>query len=176
MRLAAQLGVPQLSTGEMLRAEVAAASRLGAEVRAIMQQGGLVPDEVVLALIAKRIEADDARQGFILDGFPRTLGQAIGLDTLLVSKGAGLDRVLEIKIELEAMLERIITRAAEAVRKGEAARADDTPETLRRRLQAYSLQTEPLIGHYQGMGLLRSVDGLQSIEKVSSDLLQAIGA
>jgi adenylate kinase len=127
-----------LSTGEMLRAEEYARTNLGAQVKGIMETGGLVPDGMVLRIISERIDAPDAQHGFILDGFPRTIGQAIGLDELLAEKHLDLDAVLEIRVAEDALLNRITTRAKEMAKEGKPARKDDNPETLRRRIHVYT--------------------------------------
>jgi adenylate kinase len=174
--LSQRIGIPKLSTGDMLRAAVKAGTDLGKRVEGIMSAGGLVPDVVVLDIIAARIDAADARCGFILDGFPRTVGQAVGLDQLLAKRGLALDRVIELRVNESALIDRITTRAKEAAARGEPVRTDDNPETLSRRLQAYTKETAPLVEHFAGKGLLRSVDGLQSIEAVEKQLTAAIGA
>jgi len=176
VRIARRLEIPQLSTGEMLRAEVHAGTDLGAQVKGIMETGGLAPDGMVLRIISKRIGAPDAQHGFILDGFPPTIGQAIGLDKLLAEKRLKLDAVLEIRVAEEALLDRIMTRAKEMAKEGKPARKDDNPETLRRRLHVYVEETAPLIDYYAGKSLLRSVDGLLSIETIADRLAEAIGA
>jgi adenylate kinase len=175
-RLSQRIGIPKLSTGDMLRAAVKAGTDLGKRVEGIMSAGGLVPDEVVLDIIAARIDAADARCGFILDGFPRTVGQAVGLDQLLAQRGLALDRVIELRVNESALIDRITNRAKDAAARGEPVRMDDNPETLSRRLQAYAKDTAPLVEHFAGKGLLRSVDGLQSIEAVEKQLTAAIGA
>jgi adenylate kinase len=174
-RIAACFGVPQLSTGEMLRAAVQGGTAIGARAKDIMETGGLVPDDVVLAIVAERLEAPDAECGFILDGFPRTLGQAIGLDKLLVERRLKLDRILEICVDEGALLDRIVTRVRETAAQGKQVRKDDNPETLRNRLEAYAKETAPLIDYYRRTGLLRSVEGLLSIDEVAQRLFEAIG-
>jgi adenylate kinase len=175
-RLSQRTGIPKLSTGDMLRAAVKAGSELGKRVEGIMSAGGLVPDDVILNIIDARIDAADARKGFILDGFPRTIVQAIGLDDLLARRGLALDRVIEIRVDESALIDRITKRAKEAAARGEPVRKDDNPETLSRRLQAYAKETAPLVEHFAGKGLLCSIDGLQSIEAVENELTAAIGA
>jgi adenylate kinase len=175
-RLAQRMGIPQLSTGDMLRAAVQAGTELGKRVEGIMAAGALVPDQVVLDIIAVRIDAGDAKAGFIMDGFPRTIAQADGLDNLLARHGLALDRVIELRVDESALIDRITTRAKEAAARGEPVRKDDNPETLSRRLQAYAKETAPLVEHFAGKGLLQSVDGLQSIEAVEAQMTAAIGA
>lgn len=174
-RLSQRIGIPKLSTGDMLRAALKDGSDIGKRVEGIMSAGGLVPDEVVLGIIDARIDAADARKGFILDGFPRTIGQADGLARILAKRGLALDRVIEIRVDESALIDRITTRAKEAAARGEPVRRDDNAETLSRRLQAYAKETAPLVEHFAGKGLLRSVDGLQSIEAVEERLSEAIG-
>jgi adenylate kinase len=175
-RLSQRIGIPKLSTGDMLRAAVNAGTELGKRVEGIMSTGGLVPDEVVLDIIAARIDAADAKGGFILDGFPRTIVQAAGLDQLLAKRGLTLDKVVELRVNESALIDRITTRAKEAAVRGEPVRKDDNPETLIRRQQAYAEETAPLVDYYAGKGLLRSIDGLQSIEAVENQLAAVIGA
>jgi adenylate kinase len=175
-RLSLRISVPQLSTGDMLRAAVRDGTALGKRVEGIMAAGALVPDEVVLDIIAARIDAGDAKAGFIMDGFPRTIVQADGLDALLAARHVALDRVLELRVDESALIHRIMTRAKEAAARGEPVRKDDNPEILSRRLQAYATETAPLVAHFAGKGLLRSIDGLQPIEAVEAQLTAAIGA
>lgn len=176
MRLAQRLGIPRLSTGDMLRAAVAASSDLGNRVEETMALGGLVSDELIVDAVADRLKAADACNGFILDGFPRTIQQAEALDRLCVERGLRIDVVLEIRVDEGALAGRISRRAQEAAQRGEPVRSDDNPEVLRSRLEAYRQQTAPLIEYYDRQRLLRSVDGLQSIEAVSERLIDAINA
>ena len=118
VRISERLGISHLSTGEMLRSAVRAGTAVGAQAGGIMENGGLVPDELVLRIVAERIELPDAKRGFILDGFPRTIGQAIGLDKLLADRGLALDKVLEIQVDESALIDRIVARAREAVARG----------------------------------------------------------
>ncbi|SDR01747.1 Adenylate kinase [Rhizobiales bacterium GAS113] len=176
VRIAERLGIPQLSSGEMLRAAVKAGTEIGLHAKGIMERGALVPDDIVIQIVADRIEAADTRTGFILDGFPRTIVQAAALDSVLAEKGLGLDVVLELSVDEGALLERIIRRAREAKGRGEPPRDDDNPETLRRRLQAYRSETAPLIEYYSRQGLVVSLDGLRSMDEVSDRIAAAIGA
>ena len=171
-RLVARHGIVQLSTGDMLRAAVAAGTPIGLQARDIMARGALVPDEVVVGIIADRIAESDARNGFILDGFPRTVAQAEALDRLLAERGLALDAVIALKVDEDALAARVEKRVAEMAARGEAARPDDNPEALRRRLTAYRDQTEPLIAYYQGKGTLQTVDGMAPVDAVE----QAIAA
>jgi adenylate kinase len=166
-RLVAKHGIVQLSTGDMLRAAVAAGTPVGQRAKDIMARGELVPDEVVVAIIEDRIEQPDARKGFILDGFPRTVPQAEALARLLERKGLKLDAVIELKVDDGALLKRIETRIAQMKERGEAIRADDNPEALKKRLDAYHAQTAPLSEHYRGKGMLKVTDGMASIDEVT---------
>jgi adenylate kinase len=176
VRIAQRLGIPQLSTGDMLRAAVRAGTELGRRVEGIMSAGALVPDQVVLDIIAARLDEPDAKAGFIMDGFPRTIPQAAGLDALLAARHVTLDKVIELRVDSGALMDRIATRAKEASTRGEPVRRDDNPETLRNRLEAYANEAAPLVDYFTGKGLLQSIDGLQSIEAVEDQLTKAIGA
>ncbi|VIO72928.1 Adenylate kinase [Bradyrhizobium ivorense] len=138
-----------------------------------MERGELVPDELVVAIVAERISRPDAKYGFILDGFPRTIVQAAALDDILRAAGLRLDSVLELDVDEAALLGRILNRAKDATANGHA-RADDTEAALRVRLEEYGRQTKPLADYYREQGILKSVDGLQPIDKVASSLLEAI--
>jgi adenylate kinase len=175
VRIADRLGVPQLSTGEMLRAAVQAETEIGVQVREIIEAGALVPDDTVLRIVAERIDAPDTEAGFVLDGFPRTVGQAEGLDKLLAGRRLRVDAVVEIRVDEDALLDRILTRATEMAVRGEPVRADDNPETLRRRLHSYTEETAPVVSYYERKGLLRSVDGMQPIDAVTVKAFHAIG-
>jgi adenylate kinase len=178
-RLVHKHGIVQLSTGEMLRAAVAAGSPVGLQAKEIMANGGLVPDEVVVGIISDRLDLPDARKGFILDGFPRTVPQAAALDELLKKKHLKLDAVVELRVNESALLERVETRAAETRARGEEVRIDDTPEVLSKRLAQYRALTEPLIHYYSEKRKLLTVDGMMTIEHVTREInriLAAIGA
>jgi adenylate kinase len=178
-RLVQRHGIVQLSTGEMLRAAVAAGTPIGLKAKDIMAGGGLVPDEVVVGIISDRIEQPDAKNGFILDGFPRTVPQAAALDDLLKHKHMKLDAVIELRVNESALVQRVETRAAETRARGEEVRVDDTPEVLVKRLASYRSLTEPLIHYYSERRKLLTVDGMMTIEEVTreiSRILQAIGA
>jgi adenylate kinase len=177
-RLVEKHGIPQLSTGDMLRAAVKAGTAIGQKAKAVMDAGQLVSDDIVVGIVADRFEEPDARKGFILDGFPRTVAQAEALERMMTQKGLKLDAVIEFVVDESALLSRIEKRAAETIAAGGTVRADDNPDALKIRLDAYRAQTAPLIDHYRGTGLLRSVDGMQSIEVVSrqiDDVLNAVG-
>src|SRR5262249_15483442 len=146
--LVSKYGIVQLSTGDMLRAAVAAATGVGLKVKDIMARGDLCPDDLVVQIVADRIEQPDAHNGFILDGFPRTVPQAEALDRMLAGKDMRLDAVIELKVDPEILVRRIETRVEEMKRRGEALRADDNPEILKQRLQAYGVQTAPLVSYY----------------------------
>ncbi|RVU20078.1 adenylate kinase [Methylobacterium oryzihabitans] len=169
-RIVERYGIPQLSTGDMLRAAVAAGTPVGLQAKSLMESGALVPDSVVVGIVADRIEEADARPGFILDGFPRTVAQAAALDTMLKQKGLGIDAVIEFKVDEDALVGRIAKRAAETAARGEPVRKDDTPEVFKTRLDAYRTQTAPLSEYYAGTGLLRPVDGMAPIEEVTRQL------
>jgi adenylate kinase len=168
-RLIAKHGIVQLSTGDMLRAAVAAGTPVGLRAKSIMDRGELVPDEVVVAIIADRIDQPDAR-GFVLDGFPRTVPQAQALDRLLAERGLKLDAVIELKVDEGILLKRIEKRVAEMAARGEKIRADDNPEVLKGRLSAYRAQTAPLTGYYADKGMLRAVDGMAAIDEVTAEI------
>jgi adenylate kinase len=178
-RLVHHYGIIQLSTGEMLRAAVAAGTPVGLKAKDIMASGGLVPDDVVIGIISDRLDQPDAKKGFILDGFPRTVPQAVALDQLLRSKHLKLDAVVELRVNESALLQRVESRVAEMTARGEPVRADDTPEVLSKRLASYRSMTEPLIHYYSERRKLLTVDGMMAIEHVTRDIyrvLAAIGA
>jgi adenylate kinase len=167
-RLVAKHGIVQLSTGDMLRAAVKAGTPVGTKVKDIMDRGELAPDELVVAIVGDRIEEPDARNGFILDGFPRTVAQAEALERLLHEKHMELDGVVELKVDESALLRRIENRVAEMTARGEPLRKDDNPEVLKTRLEAYRRQTAPLTHYYQDKGTLRVVDGMAPIDDVTA--------
>ena len=178
-RLINRYGIVQLSTGEMLRAAVAAQTPVGLKAKDIMAGGGLVPDEMVIGIISDRLDQPDAANGFILDGFPRTVPQAEALDDLLKKKRLKLDAVIELRVNESALLQRVETRAAEMRARGEEVRVDDTPEVLVKRLASYRTLTEPLIHYYSERRKLLTVDGMMTIEHVTHEIgriLTAIGA
>ncbi len=168
--IASKVGIPQLSTGDMLRAAVSSSTPVGLKAKQIMADGGLVPDDIVIGIIAERIAQPDCGRGFILDGFPRTLPQAAALDALLKSHGKRLDTVIELKVDDAALADRIETRARETVASGGKVRADDNAEALKTRLMAYYRETSPLVGYYYAHGLLKSVDGMAPIEAVTGQI------
>jgi adenylate kinase len=167
-RLVERLGVQQLSTGDMLRAAVKAGTPVGLKARDVIARGELVPDDVVVAIVADRIAEPDAHAGFILDGFPRTVPQAEALDRMLNQKGLALDAVVELKVDENVLLGRIENRVAKMIARGEPLRPDDNPESLKKRLDAYRARTAPLTGYYARKGILKTVDGMASIEEVAA--------
>src|SRR5271154_3114649 len=178
-RLIRRYGIVQLSTGEMLRAAVAAQTPVGLKAKDIMAGGGLVPDEVVVGIISERLDQPDAANGFILDGFPRTVPQAQALDDILKKKHIRLDGVVELRVNESALLQRVETRVAEMRARGEGVRSDDTPEVRSKRLASYRSLTEPLIHYYSERRKLLTVDGMMTIEHVTREInriLAAIGA
>ncbi len=172
--LVAKYGIIQLSTGDMLRAAVAAGTPIGRQVGEIMASGALCPDEVVVSIVEDRIQQPDARNGFVLDGFPRTVPQAVALDRMLARHGFALDAVIALKVDENALIKRIESRIAETRARGEALRDDDDAQVLHRRLLAYREQTAPLITYYQLQGALRTVDGMAPIPEVSVAIDRAL--
>jgi adenylate kinase len=170
VRLVERLGIPQLSTGDMLRAAVTAGTPVGLKAKAIMDAGQLVSDDVVVGIVADRIEEADARDGFILDGFPRTVAQAEAFDAMLARKGLQLDAVIEFKVDENALVERIVKRAKETEARGEVVRKDDNPDVFKTRLEAYKVQTAPLSAYYGGKGTLKVVDGMRPIDEITEEV------
>src|SRR4051794_13510824 len=167
-RLVAKHGIVQLSTGDMLRAAVKAGTPVGSKVKDIMDRGELCPDELVVTIVGDRIEQPDAANGFILDGFPRTVAQAEALERMLAQKHMELDGVVELRVDENALLRRIENRVAEMTARGEPLRQDDNSDVLKTRLEAYRRQTAPLTQYYHGKGLLRVVDGMAPIGEVTA--------
>jgi len=170
-RLVEARGLVQLSTGDMLRAAIDAGTELGLRAKEIMDRGDLVSDEIILGMIAERMDSPDCANGVILDGFPRTVAQAEGLDAMLEQRGLALDHVIEISVDEDALFARIENRAAETV----GSRADDNAETLRKRLAVYHENTAPLLPYYDGKGLLKTVDGMNSIDEVGQAIDGILG-
>jgi adenylate kinase len=169
-RLVAKHGIVQLSTGDMLREAVKAGTPVGRRAQDVMARGELVPDDIVVSIVGQRIDEPDARRGFILDGFPRTVPQAAALDRMLAERGLKLDAVIELRVDEDALLKRIESRIAQMRARGELLRDDDSPEVLRRRLAAYRDRTAPLVTYYQLQGLLRTVDGMAGIPEVAAEI------
>ncbi len=167
-RLMTEHKIPQLSTGDMLRAAVKAGSPIGVKAKSVMDSGALVSDDIVVGIVAERIEEADAKGGFILDGFPRTVAQAKALDSMLEGKHLKLDAVIELKVDEAALMARIKQRADETLKAGGAVRADDNPESFQIRLVAYRQQTAPVSAHYAALGELKLVDGMAPIDQVSA--------
>ena len=170
-RLVEARGLVQLSTGDMLHAAIEAGTEFGLRAEEIMDRGDLVSDEIILGMIAGRMESPDCANGVILDGFPRTVAQAEGLDAMLEQRGIALDHVIEISVSQDALFVRIENRAAETG----GSRADDNAETLRKRLAVYHENTAPLLPYYDGKGLLKTVDGMDSIEEVGQAIDEILG-
>jgi len=169
-RLVDKHGIVQLSTGDMLRAAIRAGTPVGQRAKDIMARGDLVPDDVVVSIVSERMDQPDARNGFVLDGFPRTVAQAEALDRLLDEKGQKLDAVVELKVDEGILLKRIGTRLGEMQARGETARPDDNPASFKIRLDAYRAQTAPLVDYYGRKGKLKSVDGMAGIDAVSRSI------
>jgi adenylate kinase len=174
LRLVAKYGLVQLSTGDMLRAAVKAATPVGRKVKDIMERGGLCPDDIVVSIVAERIEQADARKGFILDGFPRTVPQAKALDRMLKTRGIALDAVIELRVDEDALLKRIENRIAEMKARGEPLRSDDNPEVLRQRLAAYRQLTAPLVAYFRKQNVLHTVNGMAPIADVTASIDKAL--
>ena len=173
-RLKEKYHIPQLSTGDMLRAAVEAATPAGLEAKAIMEKGGLVPDEMVVGIVADRIAAPDAKVGFILDGFPRTVCQAEALAKMLGAKNLDLDAVIELKVDEAALLARIAKRANDTLACGGTVRADDTPEAFKTRLAAYHAETAPVAAFYAKKAVLKTVDGMAPVDAVAEAIDQLL--
>ncbi len=176
VRLVEKHGIPQLSTGDMLRAAVAAGTPVGLKAKAVMESGGLVSDDIVIGIVADRIDEPDATKGFILDGFPRTVAQAEALDRMLAQKGLKLDAVVELVVDQEALVHRIVKRADEAKAAGQPVRKDDDPEVFKTRLAAYNRDTAVVAPYYEKLGKLKTIDGMQPIDAVTDAIAKAIGA
>ena len=175
VRLVERLGIPQLSTGDMLRAAVAAGTPVGLKAKAVMDRGELVSDEIVVGIIADRIEEQDAKGGFILDGFPRTVAQAEAFDSMLAAKGLKLDAVIEFKVNEAELVDRIVKRAKETEARGEPVRKDDNPDVFKTRLEAYRNQTAPLSAYYESKGIVKSVDVMKLIDDVAGAIRGILG-
>jgi len=174
-RLVDKYGIPQLSTGDMLRAAVAAGTPVGQKAKAVMDSGGLVSDEIVIGIIADRISEPDASKGFILDGFPRTVAQAVALDTMLRERGVSLNAVVELRVDQSKLVDRIMRRAAEAKAAGQPVRKDDDPEVFKTRLEAYNRDTAVVAPYYAKRGQLTVIDGMQPVDDVTAAMEKALG-
>jgi adenylate kinase len=166
------LGIPQLSTGDILRSAIANRTPMGIAAKEIMDRGDLVSDDVVNGIVSERMDQPDCAKGFILDGFPRTIPQADALGAMLEQKGLKLDAVVELTAEADTLVSRVANRAKETG----GARADDTAEVIRKRLDVYKELTEPLVSYYRGKGLLRTVDGMAPVDEVTAAIRQVLGA
>jgi adenylate kinase len=168
IRLAQELGIPQISTGDMLREAVAKGTPLGRAARAVMERGELVSDDIVIGIANERLQADDARSGFVLDGFPRTLAQAEALDRLLAEQGVRLERCVALVVDEDAIVKRLLRRAEIE------GRSDDNESTIRNRIRVYREQTAPLIQHYRAHGVLAEVDGMGQMDEVAARVRGAL--
>jgi adenylate kinase len=169
-RLVEKHGIPQLSTGDMLRAAVKAETDVGKRAKAVMDAGELVSDDIVNAIVSERIDAPDCANGFILDGYPRTLAQADAVQEMLNAKGIGLDIAIELVVDDKALVGRIVKRAEEAQAAGQPVRKDDNPVVFEERLREYYKKTAPLIGYYHAKGLLKGVDGMNDMDTVTTQI------
>ncbi len=174
-RLVEKYGIPQLSTGDMLRAAVVAKTPVGLKAKAVMDAGELVSDAIVNAIVAERIDQPDCAKGFILDGYPRTLAQADSVEAMLGERGIALDAVIELVVDDKALVGRIVKRAEDAKAAGQAVRKDDNPEVFEERLREYYKKTAPLIGYYHAKKMLKGVDGMASIDAVSGQIDALLG-
>ena len=173
-RLKEELGIPHISTGDLLRAEVAAGTELGKQAKAVMDAGNLVSDDILLGMLESRLSQADTAKGFILDGFPRTVPQAEALEKLLAAKAMKLDAVIEFKVDDKKLVDRIVRRAEEAKAAGQPVRKDDNPEVFKKRLQEFEALTAALTPFYAERGLLKAVDGMASIDKVAAEIAAAL--
>lgn len=165
-----EYGLKQLSTGDMLRAEIAAGTDLGKKAKAVMDAGNLVSDDIMVDMIANRIDQPDCAKGVIFDGFPRTVDQAEALDAMLADKGKPLNVVIQMVVDEEELVNRLNTRIQQTIDAGQPVRADDNEETFRKRLGVYRDQTAPILPYYEAEGLLQKVDGMQPIDFVSKQI------
>ena len=169
-RLVDKYGIPQLSTGDMLRAAVQAGTEVGKRAKAVMDAGELVSDAIVNAIVAERIDQADCAKGFILDGYPRTLVQADAVESMLSERGISLDTVIELVVDDRALVGRIVKRAEDAKAAGQPVRKDDNPAVFEERLREYYKKTAPLTGYYYAKGKLKTVDGMASIDAVTAEI------
>ncbi|SFJ20874.1 adenylate kinase [Aerobium aerolatum] len=174
-RLVQKYGIPQLSTGDMLREAVAQGTEVGKRAKAVMDAGELVSDEIVNAIVAERIDQDDCVRGFILDGYPRTLAQADAVHDMLAERGTLLDMAIELVVDDKILVSRIVKRAEEAKAAGQPVRKDDNPEVFEERLREYYKKTAPLTGYYYANDQLRQVDGMAPIDDVTAQIDRLVG-
>ena len=175
-RLVERHGIPQLSTGDMLRKAVADGTDVGKRAKAVMDAGQLVSDDIVNQIVSERIDAPDCANGFILDGYPRTVPQAEALTRMLTDKGLRLDAVVELKVDEKALVKRMEKRVSETLAAGGQVRADDNPESFRKRLDEYRQKTAPLSDYYEGTGELVTIDGMADMDAVTAEIENAVGA
>lgn len=173
-RLVERHSIPQLSTGDMLRAAVANGTEIGRRAKAIMGRGGLVPDDVVNQMVSDRVDQEDSRKGFILDGFPRTVAQAEALTTMLEQKGVKLDAVIELEVDQASLIARMEKRVADTLAAGGTVRSDDNPDTFARRLDEYRQKAAPLLNYYRRKGELVTIDGMRGVDVVMRDIENAL--
>ena len=173
-RVSATHAIPHLSTGEMLRAAIAQGSRIGKRAKAIMDRGGLVPDGIVVSIVDARIAEADCENGFILDGFPRTLRQAKSFDRILKRRKLTLDAVIVIEADEAALIKRVENRAKEARESGKPVRSDDDPEIFKQRLKTYRSETAPVLPYYRKQGKIRAIDGMKPIDDVTAQIESAL--
>lgn len=169
-RIADALSIPAISTGDIFRANVSQETELGTLAKSYMDKGEYVPDSVTNDMVRSRLAQDDAREGFLLDGYPRTLDQVSALDDILAARGVAVDAVLMLEVDYDAVIQRLVARGAEQ------GRADDTEETIRHRLEVYAEQTTPLVDVYERRGILHRVNGMRRIDEVTEELLSVLGA
>lgn len=174
-RLVTKHGIVQLSTGDMLRAAVAAGTPIGLKAKAVMESGSLVSDEIVIGIIRDRIAEKDASAGFILDGFPRTVAQAEALEALLGEQNLKLNAVIELQVDQDALVGRIVHRAEEARAAGQPVRKDDDPEVFKTRLAAYNRDTAAVTPFYAARGQLTAIDGMKPIAEVAAAIDKVLG-
>ncbi|WP_274629616.1 adenylate kinase [Arvimicrobium flavum] len=175
-RLVEKYGIPQLSTGDMLRAAVAAQTAVGVKAKAVMDAGELVSDAIVNAIVAERIDQPDCANGFILDGYPRTLAQADAVEAMLAERGEKLDAVVELVVDDKVLVGRIVNRAEQAKAAGQPVRKDDNPEVFEERLREYYKKTAPLIGYYYAHRALKSIDGMADMDTVTAEIEKILAA
>jgi adenylate kinase len=175
-RLVEKFGIPQLSTGDMLRAAVHAGTPIGLQAKAVMESGVLVSDDIVVGIVADRIDEPDAKNGFILDGFPRTIAQAEALDAMLARKNMRLDAAIELQVDPSKLIDRILRRAEEAKAAGQPVRKDDDPEVFKTRLAAYYKDTAAVTPYYRAHGVLHGVDGMAPASEVAASIDEILAA